>query len=154
MAIEKHHVIPLAIWGGGNKENILALEKETHKLVHQVLNIPYRHIRRYRSTLNWKVVLDDNVIETERAMQLAYYKNVDWLPKEVFKLHYNNIAKQALRKPEELITYKDGAEQIKGFIDEINDTKLAIIALLWEQMDIEALSWNRLFMKLLKNNNI
>lgn len=77
-------------------------------------------------------------------MQLAYFENSNYLPKEVFKQHYQNVMLQAEREPKELITFKEWKEQILSCINEIIDTKEEIVykinTILWKESDLHDLS--------------
>ena len=156
---ERHHCLPLALGGTNERENIIVLKKTTHKLVHQVLNIPYKHIRSYRTKLNWKVLLDEEVLEAERKMQLAYFENSEWLPQEEFKKHYINILLQAWRIPKELITYSEGKKEIMSSIGEMIDVREEIIyslnLILWEYDLVElSAQENPLYGKMCIKNDI
>lgn len=160
MKIEKHHWIPLAIWGINTSDNIISLEKDIHSMTHKILNIPYKYIRSYRKVLNWKTIIDETILEAERKMQITYFDKCKYLPEEVFKLHYNSILKQANRKPKELITYSAWTEQILSSINEIIDIKEEIIykikdILQWE-FDLAELSVqeNPLYLKMFIKNDI
>lgn len=133
--MEKHHIIPLAIWWLSNQDNYIYIESKEHKLVHNILNIPYKHIREYREQLNWLLLLNEKVIESERKMQLMYFDNIDDLPKKSIYDHYLSIMQQAKLKTKTIINNKEAKEWINWSINKINDLKQKVLK------DIIIISW-------------
>jgi len=130
MKQEKHHSIPLAIWGTTIPDNIILLDSWTHKLVHQTLNIPYKTIRQYREMINNVVLLNEEIAYKELDMKLKYFSKAKQLDKEVFKLHYNSIIKQSWQTPKELITYNKGQNEIEEALYNMYKKKVEEILLI------------------------
>jgi len=122
--MEKHHIIPLAIWWTSVQENIASLESWTHKVVHQILNIPYRKIREYREEINWKILISEKWLELEKDMQLQYFSKAKKLDKHIFKQHYNSIVTQSGQIPLDKITYNVGQNQIEEAIYNMYKNKI------------------------------
>ena len=157
--VELHHSIPLAIGGVDNVDNIIKLGSSSHKITHAVLNIPYRYIRDYRKILNWSVLITEDILEAERKMQLKYFDNVTELPKDLFKLHYENITQQAWEETKELITFTEWRQAIITSINKMIDIREEMVYninnILWESDYLDLSPQERqAYMKTFTKNDI
>lgn len=157
--MEQHHSIPLAIGWVESKDNKIWLEKTPHKMTHMILDIPYRFIRNYRKKLNWVVLLTEQILEAERKMQLKYFDNVTELPKDLFKLHYENITQQAWEETKELITFTEWRQAIITSINKMIDIREEMVYninnILWESDYLDLSPQERqAYMKTFTKNDI
>lgn len=91
VGIDKHHVLPIAIYWPDISENIEPMLQEDHKKLHQELDIARRYLstltRNQRKRENGHIVLTTSDIEWRADLQRKYLEDVDKLPNFLQELH-------------------------------------------------------------------
>jgi len=70
---ERHHVIPLSLFGEDRKENIIQLDREDHQVIHFTQNIDSNIIRTFRKKVNHILVSNDYVLNLKKELWDAYF---------------------------------------------------------------------------------
>lgn len=86
-----HHTIRLGDGGHDIPNNIMAVEQNTHDMIHCTLD-PWgkchsRGIRSYNKLMNGKYIVSPDAIQVLHDLQRRYFENLDKLPLEVQKMH-------------------------------------------------------------------
>lgn len=97
MTIERHHVLPLSIWGLWISENLIDLEGYVHKTTHQILNIPYRQVRELRDLQHDLDTPYEKVARKESELLKKYMSNINQLPEELRIKMVNSMVSQIQR---------------------------------------------------------
>lgn len=98
---EEHHVIPLSCNGPNWKENCVVLTQNEHKQVHEVLDIPYGIIRRFRKRTNHLAYIDIYYVQELIKLQELYFARMPHLSTVLQKKHVavmQNVCKRALKE--------------------------------------------------------
>ena len=84
MQLQKHHCIPLSLFGIDHGANTIYIPKWQHEMIHGKMNIPMRTYsqmyRTFRKRHNHKPMWDTEYVRDILAMQLAYLNNWVKLP--------------------------------------------------------------------------
>jgi len=112
-----HHMIPLSLAGVDWEENKMELTFEQHVELHQLLDINYRQIRRYRKRTNhfiWQPsqALIDETIHVHKK----FFSNFTQLPIEVKKKHVLKMYELCVRSEREYGVYAPRPE-VSGNLD-------------------------------------
>lgn len=95
MRKERHHVVPISLYGADKPCNIKSIKYTEHRLVHQVLNIPmskYSRLQRnFKMRINHKLVLSPSDIDKIADMQWEYFRDLHKLPKETQIRHMKKM---------------------------------------------------------------
>lgn len=91
---EVHHNIPISLWGEDIAENKFPVPREKHRpQIHDLQDIPYSHIRRFKEKTNWILVPTDYVIDWRVNLWQEYFSNAQHF---IFE-QKNSLAKQIAR---------------------------------------------------------
>lgn len=95
MALQRHHWLPLSLYGIDNGANIIAVEEATHVMIHQVMNYKYRVFtrmwREFRKRHNGKFLMDDKMATDILRMQMGYLDRYHKLPKVAQNMHFQKM---------------------------------------------------------------
>jgi hypothetical protein len=82
-----HHTIPISIFWEDIDENIINIDVDIHKQIHQTQNIPYWVIRQYKKKVNWILIINDIVFNWRLYLWKRYFKNMQyWKDKQIESL--------------------------------------------------------------------
>ena len=84
---ESHHVIPISIQGVNWLDNCVTLSKREHEMVHNVLDIPYGLIRRFRKRTNHLLFMDTYYVKELATLQNMYFSRFQYLDEELKMKH-------------------------------------------------------------------
>jgi len=104
---EKHHAIPVSLYGRDDPENMIILRNDIHKDLHKTLDISHKFIREAREKLNGVIVFEPKHIELIGWLQRRFYENMYKLSKPVQDVHKDWIRNLYNKK------YKEFHEYIK-----------------------------------------
>lgn len=93
--MERHHVIPISIWGHDKQYNIMNLDNNTHIQLHRTLDIA-THIyskmqRKAKEKTNHKLVWWPDEIEIWADMQRLFFDRFSHLDRTLQKKHIENM---------------------------------------------------------------
>lgn len=95
MALQKHHWLPLSLYGVDHGANIIAVEEATHVMIHQVMNYKYRVFtrmwREFRKRHNGRSRMDDTMVRDILRMQIGYLDRYHKLPNHVQYMHFQKM---------------------------------------------------------------
>jgi len=114
MIYEKHHVRPISLYWPDHAANIMRIKKNTHKEIHDILNIPWNHIRKVRSQLNDRWFFNEHDLARMHKLQRIYFNNIDLLKIDAVRIHDKNFSNQIIRRKNQIniINKKLGEEDI------------------------------------------
>jgi hypothetical protein len=98
---EEHHVIPLSVSGPNWKENCVVLTNQEHKQVHEVLDIPYGIIRRFRKRTNHLAYIDIYYVQELVKLQELYFARMPHMTTTLQKKHVRcmrDVVKRSLKE--------------------------------------------------------
>jgi len=81
--IERHHVIPISLDWPHEEKNIIPLTIWDHKLLHEIQNINYREIRRYREKTNHIIVPNSFKLEQKGILWKSFFKWIHNMPENI-----------------------------------------------------------------------
>lgn len=101
--IERHHNIPISLEWNDIQENIIPLPKHEHRQLHEILNIPFHAVRKFREKTNHKLVKDKEYIKELRKIHKMFFEL--W---KLDKLSADTVSKiaQSLANTSEWIHHK------------------------------------------------
>lgn len=102
MIYERHHVRPISLYWPDHNANIMRIRKNTHKEIHDILNIPWNHIRKIRSQVNDKRIFNEHDLSCIHKLQRMYFSNIDLLNIEALKIHDKNFSNQISRRKNQI----------------------------------------------------
>jgi len=82
---EKHHVVPLSLWGWDVPSNILNLKRETHRKIHRSQDIPYERIRSFRKKTNGLDPRSNEYKQHYLALLLQFFCGAMLLPAGIIR---------------------------------------------------------------------
>lgn len=88
---EEHHCTPLSIQGVNWKENCITLSQVQHKKVHEILDIPYGILRRFRKRTNHLLYMDVYYVDELVKLQNLYFARFSHLEQDVQSKHLECI---------------------------------------------------------------
>jgi len=88
---EEHHVVPLSIGGPNWKENCVTLTQSEHKMTHDVLDIPYGMLRRFRKRTNHLLYMDTYFVEETKRLHMLYFARMPMLQSALIAKHLHCI---------------------------------------------------------------
>lgn len=97
--IEKHHMIPLStlVWVHAPR-NIMELDKNIHKQLHDTLNIDMKTFcrmqRKIRQKINGMLVLSPSDIDTQYQLAICFFGKLWKLPSRLQHKHVQNMINQ------------------------------------------------------------
>jgi hypothetical protein len=98
--MEKHHWLPLSLYGIDHGSNIIAVEHNLHVVIHNVMNYRYRTFTRmwraFRKRHNHKTSMDDAMVRDVLRMQGGYLDRYTGLPKIAQDMHFQKVNELAL----------------------------------------------------------
>ena len=71
--MDKHHIIPVALWGDDYSDNKISLERKEHEELHNTQNIPYTKIREYRRKTNHILLPNDYILDKRLDLWNHYF---------------------------------------------------------------------------------
>lgn len=92
MVYEVHHVIPISLWWPDKPQNLMELEKSTHRhVLHATLDIPmikYKtHTRKIKLRLNDTLIIPPDAVDMMGDIQKEFFLNIGKLPKRLQQKH-------------------------------------------------------------------
>lgn len=94
---EIHHLDPVSTFWEHIEPNLVSLEKDKHKEIHDILNIPMRVYsklhRRERIANNWKIIIDPDWLRYRYDLKREYHNNIGRLDEETKNLHIDRFNK-------------------------------------------------------------
>jgi hypothetical protein len=73
MKFERHHIVPLSLFGEDKKENILCLKASDHQELHNNQNIDSSIIRTFRKRVNHILIPNDYVLNLKKDLWHSYF---------------------------------------------------------------------------------
>lgn len=77
---ERHHVIPLSMWGWDLPLNIVELKRDSHKQIHDKQNLDYNQLRNYRKQMNHLPKTSNEYKKLWYGMLMSYFVGALLLP--------------------------------------------------------------------------
>lgn len=92
--IERHHTIPISMQWRDVEENIIAVPKEGHKLIHDTQNLPYQTLRKFRERTNGILIPNEFYWWEYNDLLTQYFIKWSDLPKELSVPQINSLLRQ------------------------------------------------------------
>ena len=121
MATENHHNIPISLYWEDIQENKFKVPKDQHRPeIHDIQDIAYKKIRRYKERTNWILIPTDIVIDWRIDLWREYFSKAQNF---IFE-QKNSLAKQVAR-----YNYKIWSKEIIKVNQSFDD----LVIQLWEK---------------------
>jgi len=91
---ERHHTIPLSIWGEDIKPNIIELPPEQHQQIHRTQKIDHKHVRHIRKLENATYKNEEWIIERKLSAWLKFFEKIQNLPGFLILAQVQSLLKQ------------------------------------------------------------
>lgn len=98
-----------------HETNIEKLASNTHRQLHNILNIPHEHLRNFRRRTNERTIRDWERSATYHKLWKLYFKNMDELPENLLEVHWKSFSKQIWRWYKQIDTLMKGTWVISEY---------------------------------------
>lgn len=139
---EEHHIIPISIQGPNWKENVITLSREDHKYLHDIMDIPYGWLRRFRKRTNHLVYMDAYYVSQVVQIQKLYFARLPQLTPRLINIHMTCMEHICMRAYAEYEIKKDikpkrmktGSQQFMYWLELYHEALYIIAARLEEKL--------------------